>query len=106
MKSEQNDILGLMSLVDNPDEHRIHINLIESGNINKGRNKEIDHIAGCLIGFAIRIALENGYDGLVTLEPKVKLYDHYKNKYGFIDAGYMVLIDGKSAIDLMNKYLK
>lgn len=106
LKSSENEILGLISLTNYPKELRININLLEIGNINQGRKKKIDYIAGCLISYAIRLAFENDYDGFVTLEPKVKLYQHYQDKYGFIDGGYMVLIDGEAAMQLMDKYLE
>jgi hypothetical protein len=106
LKSEQNNILGLISLEDYPDEYRVNINLLETSKPNKGKAKVIDNIAGCLIGFAIFLAFERGYEGTVTLEPKGVLVSHYKKKYGFEEAGYFLLIDGQSAINLINKYLK
>lgn len=44
LKSEQNSILGLMSLEDYPKEYRININLLESSKPNKGKRKTIDNI--------------------------------------------------------------
>ena len=56
-----------MSLVDYPDEYRIHINLIEIGKDNRGKQKEIEHIAGCLIAFACQIAFDKNYFGFVFI---------------------------------------
>lgn len=105
LKSSREEVLGLMSVVDYPDEKRVDINLLEVRKDHTGKNKKIDGIAGCLISFAIQIGFEKGYNGFVTLEPKKELHNHYQSKYGFIDAGYLVFIDGQAAIDLMNKYL-
>ena len=105
LKSSMDEVLGLISIVDYPDEKRIDINLLELRKDQTGKKKKIDSIAGCLISLAIQIAFEKGYNGFVTLEPKKQLRDHYQRKYGFIDAGYLVVIDGQAAIDLMSKYL-
>jgi hypothetical protein len=72
----------------------------------EGKSKKIDNIAGCLIAFAVRISFKKGYDGMVTLEPKNKLILHYRDKYGFEDVGYMMLVRGKNASELTKKYLR
>ncbi|MEO0686620.1 MAG: hypothetical protein AAFY76_16655 [Cyanobacteria bacterium J06649_11] len=106
LKSADDDILGLMSLTDYEEETRIHINLIEVGKKNQGRDKQIDKIAGCLIAFAARLSFEKGYVGIVTLEPKPNLFKLYESKYGFEEIGYLVMTSGENSILLMNKYLK
>ena len=102
---EENEILGLMSLIDHPEEYRIHLNLIELGDKNKGRIKEIDNIAGCLLAFACEIAYEKGYYGFVSLRPKSQLIDLYQNRYGFRQYGRLLAVEQESAQRLINKYL-
>lgn len=101
----ENEILGLMSLIDYPEEYRIHLNLIELGNKNKGRSKEIDNIAGCLLAFACEVAFERGYYGFVSLQPKSRLIDLYQNRYGFRQYGRLLVVEQESAQRLINKYL-
>lgn len=99
------EVLGLMSLIDHPEEYRIHINLIEVGNKNKGSSKKIDNIAGCLLAYACEIAYEKGYYGFVSLQPKTKLIDLYQDRYGFRQFGRLLAVWQESAHLLMTKYL-
>jgi len=100
-----NDILGLISLIDIPKEFRIHISLIESSKENKGKNKKIKRIPGCLIGFTCRLAFDRGYDGFVSLVPKTTLVEHYQNAYGFVHAGWQMAVFMESARALILKYI-
>jgi len=100
----EQDILGLISLVDVSEELRIHINLIESSKDNQGNTKQYDHIPGCLIAFACRIAFEKGYDGFVSLIPKTKLIDYYRNKFGFFPAGTHLVVFDATAQEIILKY--
>lgn len=99
-------ILGLISLVDIPEELRIHINLIESSEENKGSTKQYDLIPGCLIGFACQMAFEKGYGGFVSLVSKTKLIDYYRNKFGFLSMGNHMVVFGESAQEIIVKYLE
>lgn len=99
------EILGLISLIDVLEELRIHINLIESSKENKGNTKQYDHIPGCLIAFACRMAFEKGYDGFVSLIPKTKLIDYYRNKFGFFSVGTHMAVFNASAQEIIIKYL-
>jgi hypothetical protein len=87
------------------EEYRIHLNLIELGNKNKGSSKEIDNIAGCLLAFACELAYERGYYGFVSLQPKSQLIDLYQSQYGFRQYGRLLAVEQKSAQRLINKYL-
>ena len=98
-------ILGIMSLIDRPDEYRIHLNLLEVSKSNQGRKKEIDYIAGCLIAFAVENAFKRGYYGFVSLEPKTVLIDHYRQKYGFSQYGRYLGIEGPTSQLLIEKYV-
>ena len=102
---DQDEILGLISLIDISREFRIHINLIESSNENKGRNKKIENIPGCLIAFTCKKAFLSGYDGFVSLLPKTQLIEHYHIKYGFIQVGNQMAVFRQPAKLLISKYL-
>ena len=102
---ENPEILGLISLINIPEELRIHINLVENSNDNTGKSKKVDGIAGCLIAFAIQVSSEKGYLGFTSLIPKTELIDLYKNKYGFSQFGRQLAIEKRAAITLIQKFL-
>lgn len=99
------EILGLISLINFTDELRMHVSLLESSKDNKGKNKKVDRIAGCLLAFAARLSFEKGYYGFTSLVPKTQLIDFYIKKYGFEQYGRQLAVDGQSAINLIEKYL-
>ena len=102
---KEKEILGVMSLVDYPEEYRIHLNLIEVSSSNIGKKKKIENIAGCLIAFACQLAFMRGYYGFVSLQPKTRLIDLYQDKYGFRQYGRFLAVEQKSSTLLMDKYL-
>ncbi|MEL7118313.1 MAG: hypothetical protein AAFO07_02700 [Bacteroidota bacterium] len=104
LKGKDKEILGLMSLVDVPEEFRIHLSLIEVGQKNRGKNKEIENIAGCLLAFACQVAFEKDYWGYVSLKPKTELIALYQNKYGFRKYGRLLAVEQKTSMDLIKKY--
>ena len=97
---------GLISLADIPHELRIHINLIESANENKGREKLFDRVAGCLIAFAAQLAFEKGYTGFISLLPKTSLIPLYVEKYGFAQYGRNLAVSGSDSIRLIKQFLE
>lgn len=103
---EEKKTLGLLSLKDIKEEFRIHINLIEVSVSNVGREKEYDHIAGCLIAFAAQLAFEKSYDGFVSLIPKTRLIDHYCEKYGFEQYGRQLGLGHEASTNLIKEYLQ
>lgn len=105
LKDQNDRILGLISLVDYPEEYRLHLNLIEVGLNNRGKDKEIENIAGCLIAFACQIAFDKDYFGFVSLKSKTQLIDLYREKYGFRQYGRLLAVEQGSSIFLINKYL-
>lgn len=105
LKGENDEILGLMSLIDYPDEYRIHLNLIEVEKRNQGKNKKIENIVGCLIAFACQIAFDKDYFGFVSLQPKTRLIDLYQDRYGFRQYGRLLAVEQQSSMTLINKYL-
>jgi len=103
--SDDNTILGLMSLIDITQEYRMHLNLLEVAKPYQAKDKALDFIAGCLIAFAAEVAIKRGYYGFVSLEPKTLLIEHYQNEYGFRQYGRYLGIEGAASQNLINKYL-
>lgn len=100
------ELLGLISLTDVAEELRIHINLIESAIKYQGRNKELDGIPGCLIGFACEMSFKRGYDGFVSLSPKTRLVDYYHKKIGFLRTGVNMAVFLEISQVIIKTYLK
>ncbi|MEM1328822.1 MAG: GNAT family N-acetyltransferase [Bacteroidota bacterium] len=101
----EDQILGLISLTDYPEEFRIHMNLIETSANQRGDIKTIENIAGCLLAFGCEVAFNRGYDGFMSLLPKTKLIDLYQDKYGFRQFGRLLAVEGRIARSLIEKYL-
>ncbi len=105
VKGQETKILGLLSLIDHPAELRIHISLIEVIKEQVGQGKTLDHIAGCLIGFACGIAFRKGYEGFVSLLPKTRLIDLYQEKYGFRQYGRLLALVHEQSKRVIDQYL-
>ena len=101
----EEEILGLISYQEIPKELRIHVNLVENSNKNKGKEKEYDWIAGALIARTCQIAFEKEYDGFVSLQPKTELEEHYIRKYGFRKMGQLLFTELQNSEELIIKYL-
>lgn len=94
-----------MSLIDYKKELRIEIHLLEKSKENKGANKKIENIIGCLIAHACQISFDNGYDGFVSLIPKTEIVNHYIKAYGFRYFGQQLAIEIEASRALIAKYL-
>ncbi|MFK7786020.1 MAG: N-acetyltransferase [Crocinitomicaceae bacterium] len=105
MISGRDDILGLASFGFIDEESRVEIRLLAVSSENRGERKKYDRIAGCLIGFAARIALRM-YRTLpcLSLEPKTELREYYKKKYYMKDGGRSVFCDGIDLVKLSMEY--
>lgn len=104
--ADSKDMLGAMSLTYYPLEYRIEINLIASRSDNFGPGKQYDRIAGCLIGWACRLAVkEYGYLACVSLKPKTRLVKHYQSKYGMLDGGQQLYLEGRPLYTLIQTYI-
>jgi hypothetical protein len=105
IKSEE-DILGVIGLIDWPAEKRMEIKLLASSMENIGKGKRYDGIAGCLIAFACRQAVTMyGAEACVSLVPKTELIGHYVKKYHMQNAGWQLYLDGTNLIKLLKEYL-
>ena len=99
------EVLGLIALVDHPTDQRIEIKLLACSREDFGKDKMHERITGCLIGFACREAVKKHADkACVSLLPKTVLREHYKAKYGFLDGGPHLFVEGTSLLHLLNEY--
>ena len=71
---------GLVSCEDGGDH--VYLHLLESAEWNKGHEKRFMGVAGNLVAFLCRTSFEKGYSGIVVLEPKTRLIEHYQMTLG------------------------
>jgi hypothetical protein len=102
----ESEILGLLALTDFPREFRMQIHLLCVSRENQGKAKKFEGIAGSLIAFAGRIAISRYFDqACISLLPKTELRVHYKRKYGMIDGGPQLFLEGIRLHAIIKKYL-
>jgi hypothetical protein len=101
----EKDILGVMALIDHPNEYRIEIKLLASSLENRGRSKKYERIAGCMIAFACDLAGKKYNEhACVSLVPKTTLFNHYKQKYYMAWNGRQLFLEYASLDKLLNEY--
>ena len=99
------DILGVMALIDHPSEKRIEIKLLANSIENKGRFKQYDRIIGCLIAYACRLSTDKYQeDACVSLVPKTTLVNHYKQKYHMIYGGWQLYLEDVPLQRIIKEY--
>jgi hypothetical protein len=102
----ESEILGLLALIDFPMEFRIQIHLLCVSRENYGKGKKYDGIAGSLIAFTARIAVSKYFEqACISLLPKTELRAHYKSKYGMLDGGPQLFLEGAGLYAIIKKYL-
>jgi hypothetical protein len=102
---KEKDILGVMGLIDVPEENRIEIRLLASSRENQGRKKVYDRVAGCMIAFACYLAAKKYDDGAgVSLLPKTNLIRHYMQKYQMADGGRQLLLEKEALDNILKEY--
>jgi len=88
----------------------VFMNNLELAPRNIGKKKKYDWVAGCLIAYGCRIALEKGkgaYQGYLTFESKSSLIPLYREKYGATYAGGLkMFIDDVQGEKLIQQYLE
>ena len=103
---DESEILGLLALTDFPREFRMQIHLLCVSFDNRGKDKKYDGIAGSLIAFAARTATVKYFDqACISLKPKTELRAHYKAKYGMMDGGPQLFLEGARLQSIIKKYL-
>lgn len=101
----EDEILGVMGLVDWQEEQRIEIKLLSTSIENIGKQKIYDGIAGNLIAFACRRAiLKYGHEACVSLVPKTVLISHYMQKYHMQHAGWQLYLSGINLLKIVKAY--
>jgi hypothetical protein len=100
-----NEIIGLISLEQIPEEWRVHIRLLTVSKDNKGKEKQYDKIAGNLITYAAKIAVKEFAEyACVSLRPKSQIAQHYIDKYNMKSTGMTLSIEVPEILDLINYY--
>lgn len=101
------EILGVVSLERIPTEWRVHIRLLTVSKENKGNEKKYDKIAGNLIAFVSKLAVEEfGELTCVSLRPKTKIAQHYIKKYKMNTTGTTLSLEVPEILNLINQYEK
>jgi hypothetical protein len=102
---DEEDILGVMGVVDVPGDKRMEIKLLANSIDNRGRNKIYEGIAGCLIAFACNLSLDKyDLDACVSLVPKTELIKHYMGKYYMLYGGHQLYLEREAMYKILNEY--
>lgn len=100
-------IQGVVQIV--IDNGMLTMEIIEIAPWNIGSKKKYDFVAGILIAFCCKqtFKLKSSYKGYLTFTSKSKLIEHYKSKFGAVQAiGQRMYIGPFQGKKLMTKYLK
>jgi hypothetical protein len=101
----KNDILGLISYEDIPEEWRFHVRLLTVSKENKGANRKYSKIAGNLIVHLAKLAIRKyGIMGCVSLRPKTQIAQHYIKNYKMKITGMTLSLEVPEILDLINQY--
>jgi len=88
-------------------EDHVYMHLVESAPFNKGKTKVYTGVPGNLVAYACKLSFQRGHDGNVSFIAKTQLIDHYEKSLGAIHfGGRVMIIETKSALQLINKYFK
>ena len=102
---KKEDILGVVGLIDVPEEKRIEIKLLANAREQRGRNKVYDRVAGCMIAFACNLAAKKyKNDALVSLIPKTNLIRYYMEKYYMEYGGWQLFLKRNEMNKILNEY--
>ena len=100
------EIFGLLALKDFHREFRMQLHLLCVSRETHGKGKKYEGIAGSLIAFAGRTAISKYFEqACISLLPKTELRAHYKSKYGMIDGGPQLFLEGARLHAIIKKYL-
>jgi len=105
IKHNPNIIQGLISLSDRKDH--VYMNLIESANFNKGKQKLYAGVPGNLVAFACKLSFGKGYEGYLAFDAKTVLIKHYEETlFATHFRGTKMIIETPAAWRLINQYFK
>ncbi|SEJ03403.1 hypothetical protein SAMN05216327_105385 [Dyadobacter sp. SG02] len=103
-REHMEEVIGLVSLESQPKNLAIEIKLIANAREHLGSKKRYDRIAGNLIAFVCKKSFDLNFDGYVYLKPKTSIIFHYRQKYGFSDAGNCLFLDTYNSRNIINEY--
>jgi hypothetical protein len=90
-------------------EEMAYMNNLEVAPWNRGEEKRLDNVAGCLLAFACRFSFVFGkghYQGYLSFNSKSQLISHYQKKYGATSSGgTKMFIDPLQGQRLIKQYL-
>ena len=105
IREGSDEILGVISVERIPTEWRIHIRLLTVSRENKGKDKEYDKIAGNLIAYVSKLAVEEfGELACISLRPKTLIAQHYIDKYNMNTTGITLSLEVPEILNLINQY--
>jgi hypothetical protein len=85
----------------------IFMHLIENAPFNKGQQKVYAGVAGNLVAFACKLSFQRGHEGNIAFISKSQLIDHNEKALGASHfGGRLMIIETKSALNLINKYFQ
>ncbi|WP_288867929.1 minor capsid protein [uncultured Parvimonas sp.] len=99
------EIQGLLSLIDDTDSNAIYVRLVESAPHNLGINRKYDGVGGHLFAEACKQAIEKGFDA-IYFDAKTNLIKHYENTLGakLIGVNNRMILEGEKFYELFEKY--
>ena len=96
------DVSGLVEYERQPENLANYMWLIEVSDLYKGTG-----IAGKLLAYVGKDALEQGFNGFFFFEAKTIYYNHFIKKYGAIPVtSHRLYFDTKATNNLISKYLE
>ena len=101
----KNIIQGLVSFQKREDF--VFINLVESANFNRGKDKLYEGVGGNLFAHACKISKDSGFGGFVSFISKSSLMEYYNRTLGATRTigQRMIIVDDDAEI-LITKYFK
>jgi hypothetical protein len=98
-------IQGLVSF--RKDEGFVFINLIESANFNRGKEKLYEGVGGNMFAYACKTSKDAGFGGFVSFISKTSLMEYYNKSLGAIRTiGQRMVIVDNDAEQLIERYFK
>lgn len=105
IKGSNNIIQGLISMSFENDF--IFVNLIESAQFNRGKEKLYEGVGGNMFAFACKVSKDSGFGGFVSFVSKASLMEYYTKTLGAQRAvGQRMVILDSEADKLIMQYFK
>lgn len=107
--TEDDNIQGLVAIIDFPKDMAVYVMLAESAPHNLGTHKKYNGVGGHLFAAAAKISVDKGYGGFIFMDAKnEELVKHYSQTLGAVLLGrphpYRMFIDEENARKLLETY--